>query len=161
MTTNRRLAGVYHKFLTGIDWQDSLLVAGLKEGRRKFLSNAFLSLFPKTNKYHCTHYVSANAIDQLRQDNYDALAFEHLVPKTEYIQVPCQKLAAHGNLSVDFVEDLLDRYWHLATVTDSEHKRLHGRRMPKDWDGICHLARYKMIKLDLIPNPYFPKNAVL
>jgi len=39
--SHQRLAEAYCKFLNVIDWTDGILVKGFREGRNKFLSNAF------------------------------------------------------------------------------------------------------------------------
>jgi hypothetical protein len=47
MAREQQIAEAYCKLLNSIDWSDKLLVARVREGLNKFLSNAFLSLFPK------------------------------------------------------------------------------------------------------------------
>lgn len=151
----RRLAEAYCKLLRSIDWSDELVVAGIREGLNKFLSNAFLSMFPSVHKYHRTHLISRNALRQVETKNYRRLVYEHLVPKTNYIQRPCEERAIRGDLTVDSIEDLLRRYWRVATITKAEDERLHRRGMPTDWDGVNVLARYEAAGIKLIPNPYF------
>lgn len=82
--------------------------------------------------------------------------FEHLVPKSAYIQKPCEILAAKGLLTVEHVEDLLTRYWKLATITREEDRKLHSRKMPEDWDLCDVFARYKAAGIKLVPNQYRP-----
>jgi hypothetical protein len=142
--------------LAGIDWADELIVAGSREGRNKFLSNAFLSLYPGIHKYHRTHLVSEGALQQLAARHHRELVCEHLVPKAHYIQTPCEELAARGELTTEFVQSLLARYWRLATITRTEDARLRRLAMPDDWDGTNVMARYEAAGIVLRPNPHFP-----
>lgn len=156
MSTTIRLAEAYCKFLAGIDWSDQLVVAGSQEGRNKFLSNAFLSLFPGLHKYHRTHLISEAALRQLTSKDYTELVCEHLVPKSRYIQRPCEELAARGELTTDFVRDILEKFWRLATITKTEDAKLRRSSMPANWDGYNVLARYEAAGIQLKPNPYYP-----
>jgi len=89
--------------------------------------------------------------------DYAGLVFEHLVPKSRYIQEPCERLAKDDKekLTVEFIEGLLRRYWHLATITKDEDELLSRNAMPDDWDGEDIRARYKRVGIDLIENPQF------
>lgn len=154
-STETRLADAYCKFLGGIDRADKLVVAGSREGRNKFLSNAFLSLYPGDHKYHRTHFVSDLALQQLNTKHYGELVYEHVVPKSQYIQKPCEELAERGELTRDFVRSLLERYWRLATITKSEDSQLHRRSMPNGWDGTNIMVRYEAAGIVLRPNPHY------
>jgi hypothetical protein len=79
---NLALALAYVKFLKGVDWSDELVVAGAREGTRKFLSNAHFSLFPR--KHWATHYVSPAALARLEAApaRNTGLVWEHVVPNT-------------------------------------------------------------------------------
>jgi hypothetical protein len=156
MSTESRLADAYCKFLAGIDWNDDLVVAGSREGRNKFLSNAFLSLFPGVHKYHRTHLVSRMALEQLAAKNHRELVYEHLIPKSRYIQGPCEELAERGELTAEFVRSLLERFWRLATITKDEDLRLRRFAMPENWDGTNVFARYEAAGIELQPNPFYP-----
>lgn len=156
ISTEFWLAEAYCKFLAGIDWTDELVVAGSREGRNKFLSNAFLSLYPRIHKYHRTHFISKQSHGQLLAGQYQELVCEHLVPKARYIQEPCERLAARGELTNEFVRIHLEKYWRLATITKGEDNRLQRRKMPDDWDGTSVLARYEAAGIVLLPNPFFP-----
>jgi uncharacterized UPF0160 family protein len=156
MSIETRLADAYCKFLAGIDWSDKLVVAGSQEGRNKFLSNAFLSMFPCVHKYHRTHLISEAALRQLESKNYEELVYEHLVPKSRYIHLPCEELAERRELTTEFVKAKLEKYWRLATITKSEDSKLHRLAMPENWDGINVLARYEAVGIQLQANPYYP-----
>ena len=77
------------------------------------------------------------------------------MPKKKYLEEPCEKLAEKDQLTVEFIEDRLIRYWWLATVTTKEDKRLLSDRMPDDWDEVDVFARYRLANLSLKPNPNF------
>jgi len=153
----RELARAYYKLLSALDWQDDILIAGLREGLNKFLSNAYLSCFRGAHKYHKTHFVSLKALDKLQRKDYKGLVFEHLVPKRNHLQKVCEERAAEGTLTIDFIEDLLKRYWWLATVTKEEDATIPKFTMPNDWDGKAILARYESVNIKLVDNPFFSR----
>jgi hypothetical protein len=157
---NKKLAAAYHKLLVSIDWEDELLVAGISEGLSKFLSNAYLSLYKGNKKHFTSHYFSGNAIKKVENNDFSELVFEHIVPKDKFIQKICKEKAKDGTLTIDFIENLLERYWKIATITKAEDKTLISRNMPKDWDGTDILARYNLAKVKLIENPFNVKNKV-
>lgn len=128
---NERLSSVYFKLLSSVDWRDEIFVTGLREGLNKFLSNAHIASFPGKNKYHKTHYVTPAALERLRAGTTRNLVWEHLVPKTEYIQRPCELHAREGTLTLNFVRDKLDRFWYLATITSVEDQMLNRMHMPE------------------------------
>ena len=151
---NKKLATAYHKLLVSIDWEDELLVAGISEGISKFLSNAYLSLYKGNKKYFTSHYFSENAIKKVENNDFSELVFEHVVPKDKFIQKICKEKAENGILTIDFIENLLEKYWIIATITKEEDKTLISRNMPKDWDGIDLFSRYNLAKVNLIKNPF-------
>lgn len=151
----QRLATAYFKVLSSVDWGDPLVIAGMREGLNKFLSNAHLALFNGGNKYHKTHWVSANALDRLHRRQHGGLVWEHLVPKTVYIQEPCERCARDGELNREFISDRLGKYWHLATITKDEDQELHPTQMPDGWDKVNVHARYEAAGIKLLPNPFF------
>jgi uncharacterized UPF0160 family protein len=141
MTTNLKVAHAYFKLLNSIDWKDDVLLFGLREGLNKFLSNAFLKL-NMGRKHHQADFYSQKAIQKIITGDYTNLIYEHMVPKTEYIQQRCEEKARGGKLTIDFVVDRLERYWRIAVITKDEDNLLERSRMPVDWDGIDILARY-------------------
>jgi hypothetical protein len=154
------ISAKYHKLLTLIDWNDELLVAGVQKALARFPANAFLILLKgcgcRVHKYHCTQLVSPAALTQLEKLNYKNLVFEHVVPKSEYVHLPCVEKARAGELSVEFVADMLKRYLLLATVTKEEDRRLPRDNMPQDWDAVDVFARYRIAGIRLVRNPFFP-----
>jgi len=147
------LIKAYFKLLNSIDWDDEILVSGLREGLNKFPSNAFLKMHTK-NKYLCGDYYSSSALKQVKSKQFSNLIFEHMVPKSKYIQKPCEKAAIEGKLNLDFMRNLFQRYWKIAVITKSENSLLHVTQMPKNWDSNDYLARYKESGIKLIKSPY-------
>lgn len=151
------LARAYFKLLSSLDWDDPLLVGGLREGLNKFLSNAHLASFRGSNKYHKTHLISPTALRQLESGRPGQLVWEHLVPKGLYIQGPCELQARARTLTLEFVFEQLRKFWHLATITIEEDRLLARVRMPEGWDGTNVLARYEAKGLILVANPFFER----
>ena len=150
----------YARFLISLDWTDSLVMAGSREGRNKFLSNAWLSACGSCNKYYKTQLVSADALSQLKMKSWTGLVWEHVIPKQRYIQGPCERLAVDGNLTERAVSDLLYKYWITATITKTEDNLLSRSRMPANWDDVDVFARYRETGIELVVNPFFPVNSL-
>jgi hypothetical protein len=150
-----QLADAYVAFLSRLAWDLPLVISGSREGRNKFLSNAYLSMFPKSRKYKKTQLVSTSARERIDAGRHrKGLVFEHIVPKQLTIQEPCEELAREAKLTTDFVLGLLRRYWVLATVTTEEDDRLRKRGMPEGWDGRDVFARYAAAGIELVANPF-------
>jgi len=147
------LIKAYYKLLNSIDWDDEILVAGLREGLTKFPSNAFLSMHKKS-KYLCGNYYSLLALEQVKSKQFSGLIFEHMVPKSKYIQKPCEEAAKKGSLNENYMTELFQRYWKIAVITKEENSLLHGTKMPKNWDGNDYLARYKESGIKLLKSPF-------
>jgi hypothetical protein len=150
------LSETYYSFLKNIEWNNDLYLTGLREGKNKFLSNAYLHLCK--GKYSISNYQSKEALFILNGENgiqkSGKLVFEHMVPKDRYIQKPCEELAKLGELTSDFIYDLLEKYWFIATITKQEEKLLKtSKLMPTDWESKGHMARYDNTKIELIQNP--------
>jgi len=102
--------------------------------------------------------ISEAALKQLDEKNYHELVYEHLVPKQEYIQKPCEDLARNGELTVEFALQALNKYWQIATVTTAEDSRLERTKMPNGWDMEDIYARYKLAGMVLRKKSYFDQN---
>jgi len=148
------IASAYHSFLTSVAWDNPLYVKAITEGKNKFLSNAWLSL-SKSSKYHKAEFITKSALAKIENGDYKNLVFEHMIPKQKFIQKPCEELAKKGELTLEFVEDILTRYWHLATITKEEDSMLDRLSIPSDWDKKDIFIRYKIAQIDLIENPYY------
>ena len=144
-----KVAGAYCKLLNSIDWDDKLIIAGLKEGLNKFLSNAFLSL-NKKNKYKQGHYYSSEALEKVEKNDFSNLVYEHMVPKNKYIQKVCEEKAKDQKLEPEFIIELLNKYWKIAVITKDEDDKLNSRSMPAGWDGENILARYEEVELKVV-----------
>jgi hypothetical protein len=147
-----KVARSYYKLLTSIDWNDEILLFGLKEGLNKFLSNAFLKLNNGT-KYLQGDYYSKNALEKVQNNDFTNLVYEHMVPKNKYIQKVCEEHAKNDTLTLEFIVELLNKYWKIAVITKEEDKMLSSRSMPKDWDGENIFFRYQKANIQLIMNP--------
>lgn len=151
---NKILAEKYAILLNSIDFNDEILCKGLQEGLNKFLSNAYLHMAGNKNKYYKSHYVSKFAIEKIKDKDFKSLVFEHVVPKSIYIQKPCEDAARNNIITAEFIENILNKYWVIATITKEEDKKLLMCSMPNDWDGCDIFARYKAAGIELIANPY-------
>lgn len=143
----------YHKLLCSIDWSDDLLVEGLREGLNKFPSNAYIYACAKS-KYYCGHYYSEGALELINKGVFSGLVFEHMVPKSNYIQQPCMQAARMGKLSLDFMRVLFEKYWKIAIITKEEDARLVSKKMPNNWDENNLFSRYEEAGIELEANPF-------
>ena len=81
------IAGSYYKLLTTIDWDDEVLLLGLKEGLSKFVSNAYIEINKKTHKqtkYLQGDYYTEEALDKIKNNDFSGLIYEHMIPKSTY-----------------------------------------------------------------------------
>tara|TARA_B100000767_G_C19571975_1_gene453578 strand:+ start:204 stop:680 length:477 start_codon:yes stop_codon:yes gene_type:complete len=147
------IAGSYYKLLTTIDWDDEVLLLGLKEGLSKFVSNAYIEINKKTHKqtkYLQGDYYTEEALDKIKNNDFSGLIYEHMIPKSTYIQKPCVEMARNGKLTVQIVTELLSKYWKIAVITKEQDKLLSRRKMPDGWDGKDIFARYRKANIYLI-----------
>lgn len=144
----------YYKFLMTLQFDDELYMKGIGEGKRKFLANLHIHLatrgLPVKQKLFSTDFITPNALEKLEKKDTTGLEYEHLIPKGKYIHDVCEHKAKNGNLTKDFINDLLDRYLWTATVTDVEHKKLKQASMPLDWDSLNIKARYELAAIPLL-----------
>ena len=152
----RKMAEAYYQMLTALKpaiKKNPDIETGLKEGLGKFLSNLYISYFGKKN----TDYYSEAAY-KIREDKNAELEFEHIVPKARYIQDPCYEASVKGHFedgkpfSVENIEELLNKYWKIVTVTKEENKKLnkYRRKMPDGWEpGDDAFERYKKLGIEL------------
>ncbi len=147
------VARSYTNLLNLIDWEDPLMVQGIREGLNKFLSNASLSTKGDA-KYKTADFYSELALDRINLGNISELIYEHMVPKQKYIQSTCIEKAKKKQLKLEFVVDLLERYWKIAVVTKAEDVQLNMRSMPDFWDGTNIFSRYQEAGIKLIQSPF-------
>ena len=83
------------------------------------------------------------------------LVFDHAVP-FKYLQTELLKLS---DVNTRSVENVLDKFATVALITKEEDDLLNaaGYRsdMPKDWDRIDPLARYKAVGIVILENTDF------
>lgn len=152
-TILQRIAKSYYKLLILIDWEDEILSTGLKEGLNKFLSNSFLSL-NSGSKYMQGDFYSKNAIIKVKNNDLTNLIYEHMVPKSKYIQKPCEEKAKKNELTIKFIVNLLNKYWKIAIITKDEDNSLTTQIMPKNWDKENIFLRYQESNIKLIQTPF-------
>lgn len=149
------MAEAYYKLLNALSpvMNDENIQNGLREGLNKFLSNLYIKL--NDNNKRRTDYISEAAKARIDNDLEDSLVFEHIVPKAEYIQNEFVKSCIAGKVpSVSEIEDRLNKYWKIATITKDEDDCLTklglSKKMPEDWDKEDTLARYKKAGINLL-----------
>ncbi len=80
------------------------------------------------------------------------LVFDHAVP-FKYLQAELLKLV---DVTTHSVENVLNKFGTVVLITKEENDLLNaaGYRsdMPKDWDGIDPLARYKAVGIEVLEN---------
>lgn len=150
------LAKRYYDFLMTLPFDDQIYMQGISEGKRKFLSNAHIYLttrnLPIKDKRYTTDFITPSALKIIKTTSIKSsnLQYEHIVPKSKYIHDICEQKAKSKSLSVDFIKDLLTRYYWTATVTETEHKLL--KNTPKTWDGQNIKIRYENAGISLLPH---------
>ena len=150
------LAKRYYDFLMKLPFDDDLYMKGIGEGKRKFLTNAHIFLttrnLPIKDKRYTTDFITPSALEIIKTTPIKSskLQYEHIVPKSKHIHDICEQKANSKSLSVDFIKDLLTRYYWTATVTESEHKLL--KNTPKTWDGQNIKIRYENAGISLLPH---------
>ena len=131
---------------------------GLREGMSKFLSNLYIRLRCENGKYD-TDYYSEDAWNH--KDDGTKLIFEHIVPKSKYIQEPCEEACKKGNFSdgTKFSEEailkILKERWRIATITEEEDELLtskgYSSKMPDEWKiNKDPFLRYKKAGIKLL-----------
>ena len=145
----KKLAEAYYTFLTTIysakSNEQRLYLNGINHSDCKghFLSNAYLSMYGKHVDFVSWVFHSVAAKRIIEAGKKEGIIFEHIVPKQNYIQNLCEQQAIEGKLTVEFIYELLCKYWFIALITSDENKNLLKDKMPNDWDGQDIFARYK------------------
>ncbi|WP_145995293.1 hypothetical protein [Macromonas bipunctata] len=100
------------------------------------------------NKYSSSKYRSVAA--QNIPDNNGNLVYDHAIP-FKYI---LEKALSMQDVNTNTVKDLLDQNLFACTITKEEDAALfkHGlaHKMPKDWDGLDALSRYKSAGIEVV-----------
>lgn len=162
-----QMSETYFDFLTSLPYENTLYMVGIQEGKGKFLSNLHIHLLkqvlPKkySNKWYTAHWISPTAFQQMQNGDMRELFYEHMIPKSRYIQQVLEEKARNKTLTLEFVYDHLLRFWWLATITKTEDSRLSRTSMPKNWDEVDPFQRYTEAGIELLPNRmYFLKEEV-
>ena len=149
-----RMARAYYDLLAVVVplmKKDKDIEKGIREGLNKFLSNLCISLVGKLE----TNYYSKDAIKELAKGgpkkDQATLIYEHMVPKNYYQDKIINDFKEGKIKTPDEIRDTLEKYWHIATITSEEDKRLVPRKsMPKGWDGKDIFVRYVNIRDQLV-----------
>jgi hypothetical protein len=150
------MAETYYKYLQTLDFDNEYFMAGANEGKRKFLANLHIHLINKglprgwKERRYSTDYVTKDALEVLKRKSCAGLVYEHMVPKTKYIQEICEVRAREKTLTEKIVFELLDTYLWTATVTVEEDERLNKVAMPDGWDLNNIMAQYEQVGIVLI-----------
>lgn len=154
----RILADNYYIFLRSLPFENDIYMEGMGEARIKFLANLHITItkkyLPKKRKdrRYTTDYISHMALELLKRSSWSSgeLIYEHMVPKTRYVKEVCEKKAKSGEISAEFIFQLLMKYFWTATIHKKENKLLSKSMMPLDWDGENIFARYNSAEIILI-----------
>lgn len=155
------MAKAYYELLTALNpamQNNEHIKIGLREGLTKFLSNLYINLRGENDKRN-TDYYSESAWNHLNDGT--PLVFEHIVPKSEYIQLPCEEACKNGKFadgtvfSENAVYRLLKERWKVATITQEEDEALRkldlSRKMPEEWKSNPNpFLRYEKAGIKLV-----------
>jgi hypothetical protein len=87
------------------------------------------------------------------------LVYDHAIP-FNYLQVELMGLAK--GFSADLLRDKLNKFCRVALITNCENDCLNDAgyqsKMPKDWDGNDHLARYNAVGIDIENNSLYSRS---
>jgi hypothetical protein len=102
-------------------------------------------------KYQSAKYASEEAL--ALEKGKGLVVFDHAIP----FRYQLKELISIPEINTFAVKSALEKYGVAVLITKEQDRLLTSlglqRSMPKDWDGIDPLARYKMAKIDLIINP--------
>ncbi len=93
----------------------------------------------------CAQFRSKDTVGMRRGKG--EIIYDHAVP-FNYLQGELLELA---DVTPDTVSRILSKHCIVVLVTREENARL-GNKMPRNWDGIDPLARYKATGIEIIPN---------
>lgn len=156
------MAENYYYFLNTLNFKDEIYMAGMAEARTKFLANLHITLMKQQLPTKCKNwrfssdFVSERALEHLKKRKWNGhtLQYDHMIPKTKYIRKACESATKNGEITIDYIFNILMRYLWTATIHIDENQLLNGcgykNKMPEDWDGVNIFARYEKAKIKLI-----------
>lgn len=97
-------------------------------------------------KHSITDFITpkAKAILDSGEKLSNKLKYEHMIPKNIYIKRIAEATITN-NITIDFIYDILVKYYYTCTVTTDEDRLLPQTRMPKEWDEENPFYRYEDI----------------
>lgn len=104
------------------------------------------------NKYYMSDFITIKAKEVLEAKyKGERLVYEHMVPKNFYIS-EISRTTLEGSISVDLIYKLLNKYYYVCTVTESEDKKLPSVKMSDEWDGENPFYRYEKAGIAFLEN---------
>lgn len=104
------------------------------------------------NKYRMTDFITPKAYESLKSNKKTRYVFEHMVPKNIYLNWIVEH-ANSGELTYDYMFDILNKYYYTCTVTYEENKLLPSTNMQEGWDKQNPFYRYQMVGIEFFENP--------
>ncbi|OLN23959.1 hypothetical protein BTO30_00585 [Domibacillus antri] len=103
-------------------------------------------------KHSMSDYITPNAMKAIESGIVSKnLIYEHMVPKNLYIK-QISEITLAGQLTEEFIYDLLIKYYFVCSVTKEEDEKLPSIKMADDWDGINPFYRYEKAGIEFLPN---------
>ncbi|MFT4413373.1 hypothetical protein ACLM5H_05890 [Fredinandcohnia humi] len=103
-------------------------------------------------KHSMSDYITPNAKKVIESGNISKnLIYEHMIPKNLYIK-QISEITLAGQLTEEFIHDLLIKYYFVCTVTKEEDDNLPSIQMDYDWDGTNPFYRYEKAGIHFITN---------
>ena len=96
--------------------------------------------------------MTKSAKEKIIKGEYSNLRIEHIVTKQKDRQYIWERKAKEGILSQEFIYNILNKYWYIATITKEEDDRLISKKMPSNWCGEDIFARYNSAGIFLEDN---------
>jgi hypothetical protein len=103
-------------------------------------------------KHSMSDYITPNAKNAIESGNVSKnLIYEHMIPKNLYIK-QISEITLSGELTEEFIYDLLIKNYFVCTVTKEEDNKLPSIKMDDDWDGINPFYRYEKAGIHFVSN---------
>jgi len=103
-------------------------------------------------KHSMSDYITPNAMKAIETGIVTKnLIYEHMIPKNLYIK-QISEITLAGQLTEEFIYDLLINYYFVCTVTKEEDDKLPSIKMADDWNGTNPFYRYEKAGIHFISN---------
>ncbi|WP_211254629.1 MULTISPECIES: hypothetical protein [Bacillales] len=101
-------------------------------------------------KHSMSDYITPNAKKAIESGNISKNLI-YMIPKNLYIKQISEIILA-GQLTEEFIYELLIKYYFVCTVTKEEDNNLPSIKMAKDWDGVNPFFRYEKAGIHFVSN---------